>query len=517
MGITALRVNVRRCERVNVSRGKYRSHLAVLLILLVLAPSAAWAQEAEGDRVPYIEEAESVFEQGLEAFEGGDYGMAYRRFRLVTNTYPLNRMTTAAVLMAGKALYRQGEFERAEDVLSRFIQTYPTSSYVDEAEEVLDFTREQMVLEAERQDVVNLGIVLPLGADDAALAQALFNGIRLAVEAFNETNESGLAVRMVFRESGGNPARARAAVNDLAGEVAVILGPLYSGEAAAAAEAAEAAGVVMVAPLATDDAVSEGKRYVFQANPTLTMRGRQMAQFALHNLRLRNFGVVAERSSTAISEKMAESFQEEAMRQGAEVAFFKLLPSARAWRRLGEVFEESAVGDSLTAEATGDLLADVEAVYLPVSGADAAQNIQAALRELDRMGASVRVLGNAEWDGLPSKLLASRFSATYSNDFYVDEANPDVRDFVRRYEALTGTDVDVLEATPRRLAFTGYDLTHYLLALLAGTGQPQSLAEALHAAPPYQGLGIRLDFSEGNVNQALYFLRYRAGRLELLR
>ena len=496
----------------NVRGATRRSHvhafvLSCLVALLVLV-SPALAQEAATDRIPRNEEAELVFEQAIEAFEEGDYGMAYRRFRLITNTHPLNQKTTAAVLMAGKALYRQGEFERAEDVLARFIQTYPTSSYVDEAEETLRFARAQMTLEGERRDVVNLGILLPLGADDAALTQALFNGVRLALEDFNAQNDQGVTIRMIFEDSGGDPARTRQAVTALANRTSVILGPLYSEEAEAAAEAAEEEGVVMIAPLATDDAVSEGKRYVFQANPTLATRGRLAADFAMRNLRLRSFGVVAERSGSAISERMAESFQEEAMRQGAEVAFFKLLPSARSWSQLREVLE----GD----EEDENLLGEIEALYLPVSGDDAIENIQAALRELERTGTDVRVLGNAEWDDLPSKLLASTFQTTYSNDFYVDEQAPDVRAFAERYRALTGTSALALDANPRRLAFTGYDLARYVLAQIS-EGESQSLAGALRAAPPYQGLGVRLDFSGSNVNQAMYFLRYRAGRLEVLR
>ena len=480
-----------------------------LLVLFMLVPSVALAQDAAtGDRIPRNEEAELIFEQGVEAFEQGDYGMAYRRFRLVTNTHALNLKTTAAVLMAGKALYRQGEFERAEEILGRFIQTYPTSSYVGEAEETLRFAREQMTIEGERRDVVNLGVLLPLGADDAALTQALFNGIRLAVEDFNAQNEQGVTIRMIFEDSGGDPARTREAVMALADQTSVILGPLYSEEAAAGAEAAEEEKVVMIAPLATDDAVSEGKRYVFQANPTLATRGRLVADFAMRNLRLRRFGVVAERSSSAISEKMAESFQEETMRQGAEVAFFKLLPSARSWVQLREALEGDEEGENL--------LGEVDALYLPVSGDDAVENIQAALRELERTGADVRVLGNAEWDDLPSKLLASMFQTTYSNDFYVDEQNPDVRAFANRYEALTGTNATALDVNPRRLAFTGYDLAQYVLAQISG-GEGEALASALRAAPPYQGLGIRLDFSGSNVNQAMYFFRYRAGRLEVLR
>ena len=37
---------------------------------------------------------------------------------------------------------------------------------------------------------------------------------------------------------------------------------------------------------------------------------------------------------------------------------------------------------------------------------------------------------------------------------------------------------------------------------------------ALRQAPLYEGLGTRIDFETGNINEAIFFLRYRSGRME---
>lgn len=470
--------------------------LAVVLALLVAWPAAA--QEA----VPRIEDAELVFQQGLEAFEEGDYGMAYRRFRLLYDSYALNRKTTAAYLMAGKALYREGRYQDAADLLTDFVRRFPTSGYVDEARQVAAYAAQQIERTGEEARTVDLGILLPMNGDDAVLSQALFNGIRLAVDEHNRVNAQGPRVRMVFRNSGGTAGAAAGAVRELVEAGAdVLIGPLYSDEARAAAEAAERAGVVLVAPLATDEDVSEGRPFVFQANPTITMRGRQMARFAMRSLRLGRFGVVAERDAESISERMGEGFQQEVMYQGGALDFYRLLEGTRGWSQLPQV-----VG--------ADTVARVEAVYLPVAGGRADALAEAALVGLDRMGASVRVLGNAEWHDLPNKRLASQFQATYTNDFYVDPARDDVQAFRRDYRTLAGSEPDA-GATRGRLAYTGYDLARFVLGQATrDPGQP--LHEALRAAPLYQGLGLRIDFGEGNVNEALYYFRYRDGRAELI-
>lgn len=474
--------------------------MLLLTAVLAAAPRVATAQDT-GRGIPRVEDAELIFEQGLEAFEAGDYGMSYRRFRFVYRDYPFNRKTTAAILMAGKSLYRDGEYRRADDLLTELIETFPESSYLDAAERTRGFARQQQEGPDAEAEPVRLGVALPLRDEDAALTQAFFNGVRLAIEERNSADAR--PVRMIFRNTANNPDTARRAVRELAREGAdMIVGPLYSREAAAAGIAAEEEGVVMLAPLATEEEVASGRRYVFQANPTPTMRGRLMADFAINSLLMDELGVVGQYGNS-ISERMAEAFQREALDQEASVLFYELLERSRAWTTLAD-----AVGT--------DTLGRVEAVYMPISGQDAPTSIRGALEGLDRARANMRILGNTEWHDRAIEQQASKYLVTYSNDFYLDEASPAVQRFIEQYRAQYGETPDQLSRTAERLAYTGYDVATYLLER-SDEAEGRPLREVLRAAPAYQGLGIRIDFREGNVNQAMYYHRYRNGRVDLLR
>jgi ABC-type branched-subunit amino acid transport system substrate-binding protein len=468
----------------------------VLVVLALAAPVQAQITE------PPLrsEEARATFEQGLDAFDEGDYGMAYRRFRLVFEVYPLNRQTTAALLMAGRALYRQAAYAEAIDLLTRFIDQYPTSSYTGAARSTIRRAREALERQDRLQRRIRLGIALPMTPRESAFSQALFNGIRLVVDAFNADTTQEYTVQMVFAETENAPEPTRRAVMRLAQEDSVdaIIGPLFSEEARAAARAAEEQQVVLVAPLATEDDVSAGRRYTFQANPTIGMRGRVMAEFAIRDMRLASFGLLAEEGTNSISERMAEGFQEEALRLGADVAFYEWLQERREWASLLDV-----VGP--------DTIRGIEALYMPIDGRSAAQLAEGALRSLDQAGVYPRVLGNTRWSDLRDADLASRFYVTYTTEYYLDEDDEAVQTFQDRYEVLA-------RETPDRLAYVGHDVAQYLLQHLVEqrqTGTP--LVDVLQTAPRYEGLATRIDFGRSNVNQAMFILTYRNGERRLLR
>ncbi|MDX1419366.1 MAG: penicillin-binding protein activator [Rubricoccaceae bacterium] len=467
---------------------RVRLVLAVLTVL-INAP-ALRAQPATAERVPA---AETAFENGLRAYVEGAYAEAERLFLRAAEDFGYNARTTAALVMAGKAAYAEGAFDRAAARLGDFAQRYPGSRYVAEAERVRGLAL-QGGPDGPAVPPFDLGIVLPASGDAGYLAQALFNGVRLAVDEYNARGPRR-PVRMVFRDTEGTDLGTRAAVDAAvqAGTDAIV-GPLFSEEALAAAPAAEAAGVVLVAPLATDGAVSAGRRYVFQTNPTFAMRGRMMANAAAQRLGLDGAGTVAVRGSYGA--EMADAFEGEWRRLGRTVVLSERLESDAAWRRLA---------DRLPPERWFG----VEGVYLPVSGNDAAENAADALRGLEALGleGDVQALGNTEWEGLDaSRPRASRFRTVFDQDFFVDEDA--AAGFVARYRALAGVGVD-------RLALMGYDATRFLLGLLGAPGET-TLAEEIRRAPGYQGLAHRFDFGGGQVNRAFFLMGYRDGEAVLL-
>lgn len=482
------------------TRGTRRSAaaaLATLLMLLVAVAPAIAQVESEPVRepaIPTLEEAEIIFQQAVDAFRAGDYGMAYRRFRLVTDSQRFNVRTTAAALMAAKSLYRDGRFEQAIELLDAFIAQYPTSRYVDEARNVRGFAQQQIQESARQARVLQVGVALPLSGS-GAVTQAMFNGIRLAVEAHNRTSQERLPTRIIFRDTHGDPSTAREVVADLARlEVDVIIGPIFSDEARAAADEAERRGIALIAPLATDEDIAQSKRFVFQANTPIAARGRVMARHAMRT-GMDRFGIVA-RQGDNISERMAEGFEEEVFMEGGEIMFYHLLSSNAGWGQL----VESIGADSL--QQTGGL-------YLALVGPNSPSLAEATLRGFEEGQIRPRVLGADGWHDLRNLELPSDFETTYATDFHVDRSSQANRDFEQRFGEISRT-------PPDRPAYTGYDVTTYLLSRRL-VRPDDDFRTILTNDVSYQGLGVRFDFGHSNVNEAMYIFGYRGGTVQLLR
>ncbi|WP_233993846.1 ABC transporter substrate-binding protein [Salinibacter altiplanensis] len=551
-----------------------------LLLLLGVGLSAAPGHAQEAAPIPNIDNAELLFEEGVAAFERGEYATAHERFRLVSE-YELNRKTTAALLMEGKALVQLRRYRDAIDRLEALLNQYAETTYRDEAERLLERARSRLQEETQAQDTLRVGVTLPMGAAEVPLSQALFNGVRLAVDEHNglrrryirppglrteadtfevydtarlagdslattdgtttvaapsdtvrvdslrivaeQVNRPDWVAKMHFRRAGSRPEAARAAVDSLVrlDNVDVILGPLRSRAARPAGARAEAARVPLVAPMATDESVSEGKSHVFQANATIPDRGRAMARAAKNALLIDRVGIIYEEAG-GLGARMAEGFRTEARRQDLTVPLSIPLQGARDWSRLATLLEDSTLveTDSLRTRrdsaAIDSLLAETEALYLPVSGRGTAGKIQSALTGLRQILPGRRVLGNAEWHDLPFREAASAVTATYTNGFYVQTDRPAVQRFVRRYRLLTGSSPDELSTNGRRLAYVGYDVARFLLTTLSPS-EAGSIPRALRTAPTYEGLGMRIGFQGENGNQALFIHRYRDQQTELLR
>lgn len=542
------------------------TRLVLFMGLLVFAGvSPSWAQQFE--EIPRNEKAERIFDQAVAAFERGDYEQAADRFRLI-NDYPLNRRTTAALVMESKALLQLGRYEETIDVLNTLLKRYPETSYRTEAERLQSVAQEQLEEQRRTVDTLRVGVALPMADEYVGLAQAMFNGIRLAVDEHNglrrryvppprlqavadsfevaptsavesdsladeegrftvtsqtdtlrvdslqivteQEDRPGWVAKMYFREVYPEDVDStRMAIDSLTNQdrVDVILGPLFSKTARVAGEAAEEAGIPLIAPLATSESVSAGKTRVFQANPTIPLRGRIMARFVSESLLTESVGIFYEEDDRT-SARIANGFRKEAEERDLDVVFTKRLDNARGWSQLPETVEADTTLSDSTVRAT-------DALYLPISGVNASGRIQDALTGVGRLNSTARILGNSHWHNLTVKKEASAFTSTYATDFNVKTKRPEVQDFIRQYRLLSGNTPDNLSVRGRRLAYTGYDISRFLLTNLSSTSTPRP--SDIRGAPTYEGLGVRINFRNGNVNRAMFFLRYRNNRIERIR
>ena len=483
---------------------------SLVFILLLICSGLSLRSQAQPiqDLIPTLESAESVFRTAVQAYDDQQFDVADRLFGVVANNYEFHKKTTAALLMQGKALYQNQQYQQAIEVLRNLTNRYPTSRYINEAQQIIayaDLGVNNVVVESQS---FKLGIALPLNAEAAALSQQLFNGIRMAVDEYNQSiaslNDSldRPEILMIFRDTENNVSQTRQVIRDLIDveNVDAIIGPLFSSEAIAAAEEAERSNTVMIAPLATAKEVSENRRFVFQANPTLEVRGKLMARFVVRGLGLESIGLITDYTNSE-SLGMARGFERELSELGVALEYQHFISDARSWFRLGD-------------EISRDTLLLARAVYLPINGGNASTLIGGALGSLGRMGVGsrLRILGNVEWHNIANVSLASNYSATYSNDFYVASDDSIAINFQNRY-------ISTYSESPSRLSYSGYDVTAFLTRQLnlVVFSPSLNLEAILRGAPPFQGVGIRIDFSNGNVNESMFYHRYRDGNQDLLR
>lgn len=466
--------------------------VACLLAVAITFAGAARAQLRVG--IPSLHAADSLLVVGVEHFESGNYSLARSAFDGVLRDFRDNTATTTAVMLAAKSAYRQRLFEDVLTYLNGFASSYPSSGYVSEARFLSDLS--VRAIKYSGTDSRTIGVILSLNEEERIQTQEMFNGIRLAVDYYNQ-NSSDRSVRMIYRDSDGGPPAVRKAVRELARQdVDLIIGTLFSEDAIAAANEAERQRVVFIAPLATDERVSSAKEYAFQANPSMSVRGAAMARFAVNGLRMDSLGVILALDDRKISERLADGFIQEASRLGADIGFILILQ------------DESPLFQ-LAVQLPPDTLKGIDAVYIPLASRDPVSLAGAIFSNLDRISKDVRVLGNSAWHNLPQLSHASAYTTTYGNDYLVHIESADYQVFREKFKILSGTE-------PGRLGVTGYDVTTYMLNALS-SGSMGSLADVIRRQRPFEGLGMRIHFNGMNVNQSLYYHRYRDNILSLIR
>src|SRR5690606_8544592 len=132
------------------------------LLFALATPTRAQPMEA-----PSILAAETAFDSGLRSYRAGQYGEAAQSFGRAAADYEFHQRTTAARLMAGKALYAAGDLTGAASAMTAFLRGCPRSRYVDEARAVRRAAERRLEAAEAVPAPTDLGIVLPMSEDDA--------------------------------------------------------------------------------------------------------------------------------------------------------------------------------------------------------------------------------------------------------------------------------------------------------------------------------------------------------------
>jgi branched-chain amino acid transport system substrate-binding protein len=176
------------------------------------------------------------------------------------------------------------QYDDAVRQLTHFTTTYPEHRYVEEAHRFMETMTKRSEYE---QNAV--GCLLPLSGRYETFGAKALKGIELALMQYSSVNPK-IDIRLIIRDTEGNPDTTEAIVNELADQkVAALIGPIIN-----ATEAAKQAQSLQI-PIITmtqKEGVADIGDYVFRNFLTPEMQMKTMVSFAIEHLGLKKFAIL---------------------------------------------------------------------------------------------------------------------------------------------------------------------------------------------------------------------------------
>jgi branched-chain amino acid transport system substrate-binding protein len=316
--------------------------------------------------------------------------------------------------------------------------------------------------------------------------------------AFVELNAAGgvlgKKLELISEDNQSKPGESATVAKKLIGreKVVALLGEVASTRSLEAAPNAQESRIPMIAPAATNPAVTETGDYIFRVCFIDPFQGTVMAKFAQDDLKVKNVAILTS-VSNAYSVGLANFFRETFTKGGGTVA----------------IEQKYTEGDKdFRAQLTAIKAAGVEAVFVPGYYTEAAL----IARQARDLGIGVPIIGGDGWES--EKLLEIGGDALngcyYSTHFSPENKEPNVAEFVQKFKARWNNE------TPDAFAALGYDAAYVLVDAIkrAGSTEGPKLRDALAQTKNFVGAtGITTIDENRNATKGATIIAIKDGRL----
>ena len=351
-----------------------------------------------------------------------------------------------------------------------------------------------LALAARAQDTIKVGEYASLTGKEATFGQSSHHGVVMALEELNAAGGVlGRKLELFFEDNQTKPGESATVAKKLISrdKVIALIGEVSSGRSLEVAPIAQAAHIPMIAPAATNPAVTEKGNYIFRVCFIDPFQGTVMAKFAANDLKAKRVAIISS-VSNAYSVGLAKFFRETFTAGGGAIA----------------VEQKYSEGDKdFRAQLTAVKAAGVEAVFVPGYYTESALIVRQA-RELGLTGP---FFGGDGW--VSDKLLEIGGEALngcyYSTHFSPEDSAPTAQAFVKKFKARWGSD------NPDAFAALGYDAAYVLADAIkrAGTTDGPALRDALAATKNFSGAsGITTLDKDRNASKPATIIAIQGGK-----
>lgn len=282
-------------------------------------------------------------------------------------------------------------------------------------------------------NVLKIGGIFPLSGPVAVYGVEAKNGIELAIDKINAAGGiNGKNVVLISEDDEGNPEKTVNAFKKLVtkDKISIVIGSLTSGCTAAITTLAQNQGVLLMAPAATMESITDAGNYIFRACYIDPFQGTVGGKFAAEELGAKNGAVlydIANDYSIGLYENFKKAFKSAG---GALVA------------------EESYATNDMdfNAQITKIKNANPDVIYLP----DYYATVALIAKQLRAQGITAAIVGADGWGGIVDNAGDEVLNGFYSDHYAADSKDSKVVDFVNSYK-------EKYNSTPVSFAALGYD------------------------------------------------------------
>jgi len=328
---------------------------------------------------------------------------------------------------------------------------------------------------AEDPRATRIGFFAPMSGPQASFGNDAIHGAKLAVEEINAGGGVlGHPLKLIAKDTQSRIDETSQVVNQLINEdkVVALIGEIASDRSLVAAPLAQAGGVPMITPGATNEKVTAAGDFVFRVCYTDAFQASVMAKFA-RSINVEKAAILYE-PANPYSSGLVESFKKDFVANGGQIV-------AEEFYRAGD--------RDFSIQLNAIKARNPEIIFLPSYYADAAQII----RQARQAGLDVPFLGTDGWDSPEFLKIGGEAvnNSYFSCHFDAESKMEKVRNFIERYKAVYGMEPPPLAA----LTYDAVYLTVDALKRANGTGAVP-LRDALAATAEFPGVTGSITFDQ---------------------
>lgn len=391
-----------------------------------------------------------------------------------------------------------------------------------------------------RNSMIKIGVLLPLSGVLKEEAKSILTGIEYAMQQSQIAKDLG--IKLVVEDTEGEVLPTILACKRLLQDdnIIAIIGEIESDKTAVIGSLFLDKNIPVITPTAAENGLSELGENIIQMSPNITFRGEVIAEYAMNELNLKTFGILA--PADDYGKTITDSFVETVDRLNgsilAETWYYQGATDLRnQFRHMRHIGLQKMKRDSVYYEFPAFTLSQIDSVILevekirkkereereeppktkfsdstatPVTSIDAiflpvyTGEISYVASQFALFNIQCQILGGDFWND--EEVLDRNHSylsgCIFTSDFYSDPLDSELQRFINRFRLDVGV-------TPEKMEIYGFDSMKFLLHVLNKAQKADELLNELKRIEFFDGITHTYTFDKkAGVNSHLNILKY---------